>query len=256
RLEDTIIFHLIERVQFPFNETMYTPGGVSIPNFKGSFLEWMLREQEQVFAKVRRYQSPDEYPFFPDSLPEPFLAPLKYPQLLHPNNVNINRKLLSCYISHILPSACNPPNATDAEHRGEQYENFGSAAVEDVAVLQSLSRRIHFGKFVAEAKFRQETEKFTKLIKERDVKGLDAAITNEKVELQVLKRLEEKAKTFGIDPSLNPGSPLKVNVDAIVEMYKKFVIPLTKEVEVDYLLMRLDEPTVENGMNGTVNGKK
>lgn len=202
---------------------MYTPGGVRIPDFNGSFLEWMLREQEVIHAKVRRYQSPDEYPFFPSDLPQPFLAPLKYPELLHPNNININRKILSCYIEHILPSACNPPAAPkegEEEHRGEQYENFGSAAVADVAALQALSRRIHFGKFVAEAKFRAEPERFKKLILARDVDGLDAAITNAKVELQVLKRLGSKAETFGIDPSLNPGSPLKVNVEAVVDMYK------------------------------------
>lgn len=32
--------------------------------------------------------------------------------------------------------------------------NYGSSAMYDVFCLQALSRRIHFGKFVAEAKFR------------------------------------------------------------------------------------------------------
>lgn len=32
--------------------------------------------------------------------------------------------------------------------------NYGSASMLDVAVLQALSKRIHYGMFVAEAKFR------------------------------------------------------------------------------------------------------
>lgn len=89
--------------------------------------------------------------------------------------------------------------------------------------LQSLSRRIHFGKFVAEAKFRQEPERFTKMIRERDVKGLEEAITKKKVEEQVLKRLELKAKTYGRDPSAEDGSSeglAKINVEAVVNMYR------------------------------------
>lgn len=208
-------------MQFPYNRSIYTPGGVNIPDFDGSFLDWMIKEHEHIHAKVRRYQAPDEYPFFPEGLPEPFLKPLTYPKLLHPNKVNINPKLLQCYVDYILPAACASPDENMA--RGESVENFGSAVVADVACLQALSRRVHFGKFVAEAKFLESPEKFTKMIKEKDVDGIMAAITKEKVEKQVLKRLESKASTFGIDPGLNPDSPLKVNVEAVVDMYRDFV---------------------------------
>lgn len=240
RLEDTIIYYLIERVQFPLNASIYKPGAVEIPNYDGSFMDWMLEQQETVYAQVRRYQAPDEYPFFPDRLPQPFLAPLSYPKLLHPNTVNINDKIKETYIKHILPEAC----IRAGPDRGEAKENYGSSAVADVSCLQALSRRIHFGKFVAEAKFRKDPEGFTKMIKEKDIAGLEAAITNEAVEKQVLKRLELKARTYGTDPSEKDSgvSPLKINVKAVVNMYRDWVIPQTKEVEIDYLLQRLDEP--------------
>jgi chorismate mutase len=61
---------LIERVQFPLNKTVYVPGGVKIPNSELSLLDYLLREQERIQSRVRRYQSPDEYPFFPDVLEE------------------------------------------------------------------------------------------------------------------------------------------------------------------------------------------
>ncbi|KAI5795060.1 chorismate mutase-like protein [Geopyxis carbonaria] len=238
RLEDTIIFYLIERVQFPNNPSIYKPQAVKIPNFSGSFLDWMLLQQEIIHAQVRRYQSPDEYAFFPDQLPEPFLAPLSYPELLHPNNVNINEKIKDAYINHIIPK-CSAQAGPD---RGEAKENYGSSATVDVACLQALSRRIHFGKFVAEAKFREDPERFSKMIREKDIQGLEDSITKKAVEEQVLKRLELKARGYGVDPSakLPSQEATKINVDAVVNMYRDWVIPMTKEVEIDYLLQRLD----------------
>ena len=191
-------------------------------------------------AKIRRYQSPDEYPFTSD-LPDPIIPPLQYPSLLHPNQkVNVNHKIYTSYVKDILPQITQ--NLPD---KGESYENYGSAAVRDVECLQTLSRRIHFGKFVAEVKFQSEREKMTRLIRNKDVKGLEDAITNEAVEEQVLQRLATKARTYGRDPSvgaetLKSKAADRVDVKTVVAIYKDVVIPLTKEVEVEYLLARLD----------------
>jgi chorismate mutase len=96
--------------------------------------------------------------------------------------------------------------------------------------------------FVAESKFLTETEKFTKLIKEGDREGIDAAITNAAVEKKVLERLHLKATTYGTDPSTKAEGPVvKINADEVVKMYKDYVIPLTKVVEVEYLMQRLEE---------------
>jgi chorismate mutase len=216
-LEDTITFHLIERVQFPLNRAIYQPGGVQIPDSSLSLFDWMLYEQERLQSLVRRYQSPDEYPFFPDALQEPILKPIHYPRVLHRNQVNINAKLKESYIKHILPTACAQ---FDRDDRGEQQENYGSAASADVVCLQALSRRVHFGKFVAESKFQKETERFVKLIKAEDRKGIDEAITDAKVEKKVLERLRLKAKTYGTDPESGAGAVSKVNADAVEAMYK------------------------------------
>jgi chorismate mutase len=216
-LEDTITFHLIERVQFPLNRTVYEPGAVKCPDPNLSLLDWILKETERTHSLVRRYQAPDEYPFFPDSLEQPILAPLSYPNVLHPNNVNVNQEIKEAYISKVLPQVC--PNFGRSD-RGEQREHYGSTAVCDVACLQALSRRIHFGKFVAESKFQSETDRFVKLIKSEDRKGIDKAITNAAVEAKVLERLRIKAKTYGTDPSTEVKDQGKINVEAVVKMYK------------------------------------
>jgi chorismate mutase len=49
RLEDTILFNLIERAQFAHNPRIYRPGAfqeLTKLGFEGSWLEWFLRETE------------------------------------------------------------------------------------------------------------------------------------------------------------------------------------------------------------------
>ncbi|KAH8808872.1 chorismate mutase [Xylogone sp. PMI_703] len=237
RLEDTITFHLIERVQFPLNGTIYKPGAIHIPDSDLSFLDWTLREREKLDSRIRRFQSPDEYPFFPETLEQPILQELHYPKILHRNDVVVNDEIKKYYVEKFLPVACADFGRGD---RGETQENYGSSATCDIACLQALSRRIHFGKFVAESKFRTEPEKFTKLIQAEDRKGIDEAITNAAVEKKVIERVRLKATTYGMDPITGAEGPAKkINVEAVVSMYKDFVIPLTKVVEVEYLMQRL-----------------
>ena len=150
--------------------------------------------------------------------------------------MNVNAAIKERYIKEVLPEACRKFGRAD---RGEVKENYGSAAVCDVNCLQALSRRIHFGKFVAESKFQKDTDRFVELIKNEDREGIDAAITDAKVEKKVLERLRLKAKTYGSDPSAGHAGDEKINVEAVVKMYAQVIIPLTKVVEVEYLMQRL-----------------
>jgi len=129
----------------------------------------------------------------------------------------VNNDIKERYIHKILPKVCKQFGRED---RGASQENYGSAATCDVACLQALSRRIHFGKFVAESKFQQETDRFVALVRAKDEDGINAAITNAAVERKVLERLRLKAKTYGTDPSVGADSQSKINVDAVVAMYE------------------------------------
>lgn len=251
RMEDTILFDMIERNQFYKSSAIYDKEKLKIPSRLNdgtytSLLEFLLQESEKTHGLVRRYQAPDELAFFPDLIPEPILPPNKYPKLLasYSKEINVNKEILQVYIDHIMPliSAHSERNM-ESEEEQEQEENFGSCAICDIELLQALSRRIHFGKFVAESKYLSDKARFKKLILDKDVDGLDAAITNEKVEELVLERLEKKASTYGVDPTLrwSQKSQGKIEPGVAREIYKKWVIPLTKKVEVDYLLRRLED---------------
>lgn len=110
------------------------------------------------------------------SLPSPILPSLGYPDVLawYTRDVNINDIIKAVYIQMIVPLV--------SANKGDQLDSYGSTALCDLECLQALSRRIHFGKFVAESKFQSEKELFTKLIKDRDAKGIEKAITKPEVE--------------------------------------------------------------------------
>lgn len=257
RLEDTIIFSLIERAQFALNEPVYQPDAIPVPGFRPegrrySLLEYLLRETEQVHGRIRRYTSPDEYPFFPEDLPALVLPPITYDQVLATCStaVNINDQIMDMYLHHLLPEIAAP---------GDDH-NYGSSAMNDVTVLQALSKRIHYGMFVAEAKFRKQTAEYTELVKRQDAAAILELLTDRAVELKVVERVRLKAATFGQDLSSSAGAPApaaaaagngsehtssssssyKVRPEVVAQLYEQWVMPLTKEVEVQYLLRRLD----------------
>lgn len=254
RLEDTIIFSLIERAQFAHNPRIYDRGvfkELEDLEFKGSWLEWFLKETEAFHAKARRYTSPDEYPFT-TGLPAPVLPPLEYPPILHPNKVNVNASILSFYVRSIVPRITVQATLTLASLKrskrisgDEELEddgNYGSATTVDVEVLQAISKRVHYGKFVSESKFRQNPAAFIPHIQQGNTESLAALITNAEVERRLLIRLRKKAMLYAQDFA-NDGEPLskgKIDVDCVVDLYESYIIPLTKEVEVEYLLQRLD----------------
>ncbi|KZV88921.1 chorismate mutase [Exidia glandulosa HHB12029] len=255
RLEDTIIFALIERAQFAHNPKIYARGAfpqLKEAGFDGSWLEWFLKETETFHAQARRYTSPDEYPFT-TSLPQPLLAPLAMPRLLHPNTINVNPSILSFYVYSIVPAitrqasiqlsatkrACGITGPDEFDDDG----NYGSVATIDVQILQAISKRVHYGKFVSESKFRSHPADFIPHILNPNPAALDALITKPAVEKALLERLVKKAKLYGRD--IGPdGEPRedgwKIDVQTVKDLYEKYIIPLTKEVEVDYLLRRLD----------------
>ena len=110
----------------------------------------------------------------------------------------------------------------------------------DVAALQALSKRIHYGKFVAEAKYRASPAAYAALAAARDEAGIMAALTDAAVEAAVVARVRAKAAAFSADVGAGPGEPptLKVDPDAVAAVYRDWVLPLTKEVQVEYLLKR------------------
>jgi chorismate mutase len=241
----------------------------------------MLMGTEAVHSSCRRYTSPEEHAFFPQCLPPPLpdLATLHYPpDLLSSTNsaasISHNADLLSRYVHTVIPLVCQ--QGDDDQH--------GSAVLADVVVLQALSKRVHYGKFVAESKYQADPRAYEALVRDKDVAGVYALLTNRAVEEKVLQRAKIKAATYGKEPlvevddivkiltnqdgrggrkgsitavvaaaaaaaavnavemaNLNASdmkSDMKIRPAAIEAIYRDLIIPMTKEVEVEYLFLR------------------
>lgn len=109
--------------------------------------------------------------------------------------------------------------------------------------MQALSKRIHYGMFVAEAKFTAAPEEYTAAIQAADSDALMAMLTFPEQEVRVVERVRGKAATFGQDLDEEGKAKdvqYKVAPQVVADLYQEWVMPLTKEVQVSYLLRRLD----------------
>jgi chorismate mutase len=231
RMEDSLMFDLFERAQFKVNDAIYTIDGVRVtdPNpsnpsdyfpiqtpsdVKLCFLDFMLKGTEELYAKAGRFNQPGEVSFF-DGLPKPIVIRNYDKSPVKDLGLNFNQKIKGEYLRAVR-FFCSP---------GDDGQ-YGSSVVLDIRALDDLSRRIHYGTYVAEAKFQQNPELYRNLIANKNRAEIERQLTDEEVERAVIQRVEEKGQRYGVSPRF------------ISAFYKDKIIPLTKEVEVEYLIRR------------------
>ena len=94
--------------------------------------------------------------------------------------------------------------------------------------------------FVSESKFLSAPHDFIPhiLASPPNTAALAGLITKPEVEAKLLVRLENKAKLYGAemdaDGNIVEAGRTRINVGEIVHMYRDYVIPLTKDVEVGW----------------------
>ncbi|KAG4953765.1 hypothetical protein JHK82_039387 [Glycine max] len=253
RQEDTIIYGLIERAKFPSNSHTYDEKYAQIQGFCGSLVEFVVKNTEAIQAKAGRYKNPEENAFFPENLPPSIVPSYSFKQFLHPGaaSININKSIWKMYFKELLPLlATSGDDGNYAQTAAndlsllQKLQRVASASIAALDVKTSISRRIHYGKFVAEVKFRDAPQDYEPLIRAKDKEGLMKLLTFTSVEETVRKRVEKKAVVFGQEVNLNSddndNENRKFDPSVASSLYKNWVIPLTKEVQVEYLLRRLD----------------
>lgn len=127
-------------------------------------------------------------------------------------------KLLSFYFSNFLPA-----------NSGTQKLSPASAFFKDLNVLLRISERMQLGIDVAKAKFQINPELYRKLATENNAEEINKLLTNNEVEQKILQRVGNAAQKFSsVNPLFNPQS--------VTSFFKDCIIPLTKEIELKYLL--------------------
>ncbi len=228
-LEETIINRLIDRAQFRRNHIAYQPGK---SGFKGetklSLFDLRLKFQEEMDACFGRFAVPEERPFnqnLPDAkrivrLPENCLRLKDY------NCINLTDKILASYLD-LVPQICLAGD--DAQ--------YGSSVEHDVYAIQAISRRIHYGAmYVAEAKYVSNPAAFRKAVEANDCHTLETLLTRQAVEQQILQRVQEKVRV--LQAAAKADTRVTIDPGVVKAYYAAYIIPLTKEGEILYLLNR------------------
>ncbi len=229
-LEETIIYHLIERVQYFKNSIIYSTGQSGFKGFpKKNLLYIRLYYHEKMDALFGRFYVPEERPFN-KKLPKPRrkVHLPSYPLALKDyNSVNLTGRIKQAYLE-LVDKIC----------RDGDDGQYGSSVENDVYALQAISRRIHYGAFyVAEAKYRKDPSRYKSLIDAREHTALLQALTRREVEDKIIMRVKEKVNLAQAKVNLK----IRTLIDPalILAFYKDTIIPLTKEGEIDYLFNRL-----------------
>merc|ERR550539_225777 len=275
KLDDTIISALVDRAQYPLNTNTYQPNeretktlplGVDPNNefLQGrqqqlSQLETILIGTEVLHGMTGKFNDPTECAFFPECLPSS--------QQLSTGDTNLNKSLLQTYIDSLVSTIAKK------EHN---VHNDGSSVLTDVALLQALSKRIHYGKCTAERKYQSNTEEFDHLIESNDVDGVRALLSDTWFDSRVVMEAKLKfisrgrgamltkegdedeqsersaetkfvataaasAATWALEAIKERGlenSFDKLELSTIEDLYTNVILPMTVDVEVTYLLQK------------------
>ena len=131
---------------------------------------------------------------------------------------DVEEKLFSFYFSKILFENCANKDLAES-----------SILAKDLNLLSLVTERLLLGISVAQAKFQAKPELYKKLANDNDIKEINNQLTNAEVEQKILVRIKEKAARFNfVNPDFNP--------EVAVSFYRDCIIPLTKEIELAYLL--------------------
>jgi chorismate mutase len=228
-LEETIIYHLIERVQYYKNSVIYMPGKSGVKGFtKKNLLDIRLLYHERMDAVFGRFCVPEERPFN-EKLPRSrrYVHLPSYPLALKDyNSVNLTGQIKQAYLE-LVDKIC----------RDGDDGQYGSSVENDVFALQAISRRVHYGAFyVAEAKYKKHPSRYKELIETREYDALLLALTRKKVEEKIIIRVKEKVSLA--QAKVNTEIRTLIDPALILAFYKDTIIPLTKQGEIEYLFNR------------------
>jgi len=228
-LEETIIYRLIDRAQFAQNAEVYRKGESGFPESELSLFDLRLYYQEYMDARFGRFMVPEERPYH-GNLPNPERSidpeAFGFP-FTDFNKINLTEDIRKAYLK-LVPELCCPGD--DGHH--------GSSVEHDVYPFQAISRRIHFGAFyVAESKYKNNAEEYTKLITENNREGIIQLLTRKEVEQKILERVSQKVAYA--QKYINTQVRGRISEKAVLSFYRESIIPLTKEGEIQYLFNRV-----------------
>lgn len=222
-LANEIVIALKKRMRFYLNPEIYQAGLV-----KGrpdtSLLHYELERIEQAHAELGRFKYADQEPFTDVDHIEPIIVRRTPQSPIQPMRSGIGERIIAFY-RQWLASACKA---------GSDADSYGETVTSDVNALLAIMERINLGKYVAESKFSDAQDKFRAAGGEREAT------------LELIVRKDREGQVFDLARTLARNYAL--NEEHSLTVFE-FMVEVTKDVEVDYIRQRLQEPTRQTGSN-------
>ena len=217
--EIEIIYNIVDRSKYYISRKVYKKDNI--------FLN-LLAQTELIHSIVNRYEHPEEYPFTTTTRINK-VNHYKYPlSELFPINkalvdINHNKTILQKY-EIILDNINNI---------GNLEVNDSLCIISDINLLQIISKRCHLGKAIAECKYMSDMDKYNKC----NVCEIYNNLTDITTEEKVLERVRYKTKKY-LSECYQPNNKIDVLLASVINIFKQVIIPVTKDIQVEYLTLR------------------
>ena len=222
-LEDIIIKNICNRVNYKLNKEIYIHNSDKfkfLNNFEGTYFDFLFKHMENVQSMAGRYEAFDEKPYYKGlektKIEREYENTLPSDILKFSNKVNFNAWIRIAYLNFIQ-NICIIDNDN----------NYGDTVLCDINCLQAISKRIHYGILVMEAKYKESKSIYDKYLNDNDDVSIIAKLKNKDIENKVLQRVKEKAIKYKFK-----------NPEQIVNFFKNFIIPMTIQVELEYVFTK------------------
>ena len=234
-LEDIIIKGLYERAHYKQNLPIYEYNAEEFKyknNFDGTYFDFMFKQIENVHSIAGRYKCFDERPFYRGlqecRVEREYNSHIPDNILKYSNKINSSPWIKIAYFNFI----------TELCEEGKDA-HYGDSVLSDIFNLQAISKRIHYGILVMEAKYKESQYLYDKLLLQNSKQSghihveqvcdisIKAQLKNVNIEQETLERVKEKSIKTGFEKP-----------DIIVKFFKYCIIPMTIQIELDYIFSK------------------
>jgi len=216
-LANEIVIALKKRTRFRCNEAVYQPGLV-IGRPDVSLLSYELAQIERGHAELGRYAFASQDAYSDVAKVTSIVVRSTPDSPVREMASGVGDRIVEFY-RHWVGRACKS---------GSEESTYGETVTADVVALLAIMERVNLGKLVAESKYLADPQAYITSNGDREV--MLNLILHKDREGKVLDLASTLATHYDLEP------------EHAVDVFK-FMIEVTKDIEVDYLRMRIAQST-------------
>lgn len=209
QMTERITSRLKDRTRFPTNNAVYQPDGVPLINRPGiSFFQFAIEGLETYHASLGRFDYSDQYPVLGPTLPSSGVERVDKTSPLPKLDINISDELIHFY-KDLVSKHCKP---------GDDPNSYGETVYLDADLIHLINERINIGRYVAEAKVKNDPS----ICEDRNKNHLITKLKDKTRETSLIEKVRNTAQKYELSPNM-------------AEEAFRWIIDETINVEVSYI---------------------